>query len=356
MKEFDYIIVGGGCAGLSLAYELDTHNKLENKTLAIIEPRDQYKRDKTWSFWKVFNHNFEDCVKKTWRNFSINSLSGSKHLKCDDFPYQSIDSGLFYEKINNKLKENKNISFYKSIDKINTNNALIFNSVPIIRDQDGQIWQHFCGVEIKTKHNIFDKEIINLMDFDCDQKNDVHFFYTLPFDKNKALIETTWLSKMTDKTLLDYENQLNEYIQKNLKIKNYEIVYKEQGAIPLFYPSNTNDKNIINIGTAGGMTRLSTGYTFLNIQEHSKYIRINIDNLKNIKQFRIKKKYKFLDKIFLKVLEKYPEKMPGIFFNMFNSSPSTIIKFLSNKSNFIEDLSVIFKMPKWIFIKALIKS
>ena len=40
MKEFDYIIIGGGCAGLSLAYELEIHNKLENKTLAIIEPRD----------------------------------------------------------------------------------------------------------------------------------------------------------------------------------------------------------------------------------------------------------------------------------------------------------------------------
>ena len=35
MKEFDYIIIGGGCAGLSLAYELDDHKKLENKTLAI---------------------------------------------------------------------------------------------------------------------------------------------------------------------------------------------------------------------------------------------------------------------------------------------------------------------------------
>ena len=39
MKEFDYIIIGGGCAGLSLAYELETHNKLKDKTLAIIEPR-----------------------------------------------------------------------------------------------------------------------------------------------------------------------------------------------------------------------------------------------------------------------------------------------------------------------------
>ena len=46
MKEFDYIIIGGGCAGLSLAYELEAHGKLQDKTLAIIEPRSNYKRDK----------------------------------------------------------------------------------------------------------------------------------------------------------------------------------------------------------------------------------------------------------------------------------------------------------------------
>ena len=69
MKEFDYIINGGGCAGLSLAYELNIHSELSNKTLAIIENRDEYKRDKTWSFWRVSSHNFEDCVKKNWSNF-----------------------------------------------------------------------------------------------------------------------------------------------------------------------------------------------------------------------------------------------------------------------------------------------
>ena len=53
MKDFDYIIIGGGCAGLTLAYELEYHDKLKNKTLAIIEKRDEYKRDKTWSYWKT---------------------------------------------------------------------------------------------------------------------------------------------------------------------------------------------------------------------------------------------------------------------------------------------------------------
>ena len=138
-----------------------------------------------------------------------------------------------------------------------------------------------------------------------------------------------------------------------MKIKNYEITYKEEGAIPLFYPLNKNEKNKINIGTAGGMTRLSTGYTFLNIQEHSKYIRENIDNISKAKKFEIDRKYKFLDEIFLRVLKKNPEKMSDVFFRMFKTSPNTVIKFLSNKSNFLEDLSIIFKMPKLIFIKAL---
>ena len=353
MKEFDYVIIGGGCAGLSLAYELEVHEKLKDKTLAIIEPRSEYKRDKTWSFWKVVPHNFDDCVKKNWKNFTINISNKTNHLECKDYPYQSIDSGLFYEKINNKLKENKNISFFKDISKVNTKNSFIFNSVPEIKKNHNNLWQHFCGVEIETKNNFFDEEIFNLMDFDCEQRESVHFFYTLPYSKNKALIETTWLSKMNDNSQKDYDNQIKEYIEKNLKIKNYEITYKEEGAIPLFYPLYKREGNKLNIGTAGGMTRLSTGYTFLNIQEHSKYLRENVENISNSRRFEISKKYQFLDDIFLRVLNKHPEKMSNIFFNMFETSPKTVIKFLSNKSNFFEDLKIILKMPKWIFIKAL---
>ena len=54
------------------------------------------------------------------------------------------------------------------------------------------------------------------MDFNCDQRNDVHFFYTLPFSKNKALIETTWLSDLEDQSLMDYDLQLENYIKNNL--------------------------------------------------------------------------------------------------------------------------------------------
>ncbi len=353
MKEFDYIIIGGGCAGLSLAYELEINDKLKEKTLAIIETREEYKRDKTWSFWKVFDHHFEDCVIKSWNHFTINTSENSNELTNKKFPYQSIDSGKFYKKINSRLSTNSNVSFFKNLNEINSENSIIFNSVSEKELDKSKLWQHFQGIEIETPKSIFDEEIINLMDFNCDQRNDVHFFYTLPFSKNKALVESTWLSNLEDQSLKNYDLQLENYIENNLGIKNYKINFTEKGAIPLFSPSLKNNDKMINIGSAGGMTRLSTGYTFLNIQEHSRYIVENIDNINMAKTFSLGKKYQFLDKVFLKVLEKHPEKMPKIFFNMFKTSSNTIIKFLSNKSNIIEDINVISKMPKLIFLQAL---
>ena len=259
MKEFDYIIIGGGCAGLSLAYELEVYDKLKDKTLAIIEPREDYKRDKTWSFWKVFSHNFDECVKKSWNNFTINTPDNTKYVNCEPTPYQTIDSGMFYEKILSKLKLNKNIQFFKSIDEIDKSNSVIFNSVPNFENKQSELWQHFCGVEIETDKDFFDDEIFNLMDFACDQRNKVHFFYTLPFTKRNALVETTWISDLNNEKLKDYDEQIDNYLSNHLNIRNCKINFKETGAIPLFRQKNVSKLNEIYIGSAGGMTRLSTG-------------------------------------------------------------------------------------------------
>ena len=117
-------------------------------------------------------------------------------------------------KINSKLSSNPNVSFFKNLNEINSENSIIFNSVYEKELDKSELWQHFQGVEIETSKNIFDEEIINLMDFNCDQRNDVHFFYTLPFSKNKALVETTWLSNLENHSLKDYDLQLENYIKK----------------------------------------------------------------------------------------------------------------------------------------------
>ena len=136
--------------------------------MLIIETRKEYKRDKTWSFWKVFDHNFDDCVIKSWNNFTINTPESYHELTNKRFPYQSIDSGKFYKKINSKLSSNPNVSFFKNLNEINSENSIIFNSVYEKELDKSELWQHFQGVEIETSKNIFDEEIINLMDFNCD--------------------------------------------------------------------------------------------------------------------------------------------------------------------------------------------
>ena len=174
MKEFDYIIIGGGCAGLSLAYELDINQKLKDKTLAIIEPRDEYKKDKTWSFWRVTPHNFEDCIKKSWGNFTINIPNNTKHVECSNTPYQTIDSGLFYKKIINKLKQNININFFKSIREINTENSFVFNSVSNLEENKNNLWQHFSEVldkQIDEEISKAEQEINNLRESAPDKIN-----------------------------------------------------------------------------------------------------------------------------------------------------------------------------------------
>ena len=75
------------------------------------------------------------------------------------------------------------------------------------------MWQHFSGVEIETDKIFLMIEIFNLMDFDCDQRNSVHFFYTLPFTKRTALVETTWISELMMKNLKDYDEQIDNYLR-----------------------------------------------------------------------------------------------------------------------------------------------
>ena len=70
MKEFDYIIIGGGCAGLSLAYELEVYEKLKDKTLAIIEPRENYKKS-----GKIYVSNIEKIIETFLSFFDLIKLS-----------------------------------------------------------------------------------------------------------------------------------------------------------------------------------------------------------------------------------------------------------------------------------------
>ena len=374
MKKFDYIIVGAGCSGLSLAYEMNVKNLFNDKTCAIIDKRKEFNRDKIWSYWNIYEHSFYDCLINKWDKFCVKKNQNEIILDCENFQYQSIDSQKFYKKILDNLNSNKNIKLIlnKSVDKIyeNKDEAIVQCSDEIFRTdiifnssldnkttKESELFQHFYGCEVVFDENVNLPEYPIIMDFNCNQDSWVHFFYTLPMGKNKIFIENTWISNEKSFAFERYIAEINYYIQNNLNYKKkYKTNYSEIGSIPMFhFKNNMKYKKLINIGTAGNLTRKSTGYTFLNIQKSVKQIVINISKKRNIKESSVSLKYNYLDNIFIKVLLEKKGSMYEVFFDLFKKNKTKdIVKFLSNTSNWFEDLRIILSMPKLIFIKKLL--
>ena len=374
MEKFDYIIVGAGCSGLSLAYEMNVKNLFNDKTCAIIDKRKEFNRDKIWSYWNIYEHSFYDCLINKWDKFCVKKNQNEIILDCENFQYQSIDSQKFYKKILDNLNSNKNIKLIlnKSVDKIyeNKDEAIVQCSDEIFRTdiifnssldnkttKESELFQHFYGCEVVFDENVNLPEYPIIMDFNCNQDSCVHFFYTLPMGKNKIFIENTWISNEKSFAFERYIAEINYYIQNNLNYKKkYKTNYSEIGSIPMFhFKNNVKYKKLINIGTAGNLTRKSTGYTFLNIQKSVKQIVINILKEQNIKEVSVSLKYNYLDNIFIKVLLEKKGSMYEVFFDLFKKNKTKdIVKFLSNTSNWFEDLRIILSMPKLIFIKKLL--
>ena len=373
MNNYDFIIIGAGCSGLSLLYEMNKSNILKNKTCAIFDKRKQFTKDKIWSYWNIFDHSFSDCLLDQWDKVIV---KGNEEivLDCKDFTYQSVNSEKFYDKILKNVADNKNIKFFldhsvdeiseedgqitiKSKDETYKANLVFDSSLRNNNTNDAKIYQHFYGCEVNFKENINLSKYPTLMDFNCDQGNWTHFFYTLPLSDKKIFIETTWISDQQNSTIDEYMSEINEYIQKNLNYKKeYTFGYNEMGSIPMFhFQQKTEYKKIIKIGAAANLTRKSTGYTFLNIQKFTKELVQKLIKNQIISNVQIQSKYNFLDKIFIKVLLEEKSNMHKIFFRLFKkNNTKDIISFLSNDSNFMQDIKIILSMPKLIFIKKLL--
>ena len=118
----------------------------------------------------------------------------------------------------------------------------------------------------------------------------------------------------------------------------------------------SNSKNVLNIGTAGGWTKASTGYTFKNtIKQSERVVSVLKKSTIDFREFHKPNRFLFYDKLFVSVLYKNNELGKKIFSSMFlKVKPEKIFKFLDEESNLKEELEIILACPKIPFIKALL--
>ena len=265
-------------------YKMTLSEKFQDKTILLIDFDAKKTNDRTWCFWEKPNHQWENVVSKKWKTAFFANENQSRNIDLKPYEYNMIRGLDFYNLVLELIAKQKNITFVN--DKIvgfndNSNQVQVicesknyscdklFNSIHDRKESENQskypvLQQHFIGWFIKSEQEVFDPEMATFMDFSLKQNGNTKFMYVLPTSKTEALLEPTLFSHKHLK-LAEYETEFKNYAQK-LGIKNYEIVDKERGSIPMtsykFWKNNT--KNVLNIGTSGGWTKASTGFTFYN--------------------------------------------------------------------------------------------
>jgi len=375
MKHYHYIFTGSGLAALMTVYEMVLSGKFNDKSILLIDENAKKSNDRTWCFWDDKNV-FNDIVSNRWNAAWFKNESFEGKLALNPYQYKMVKGIDFYNFIFDIISKQSNIHFsnQKVIDfKELGNHCLvyteketftchqIFNSIfkpEIVKNQSKYpfLHQHFIGWFIKSKEAIFNSDCATFMDFSVAQKGNTRFMYVLPTSKTEALLEYTLFSKeLLSKD--EYETKIKNYIQ-NLGITDFEIIEKEQGNIPMTcYPFwKHNSKNIINIGSAGGWTKASSGYTFKNATKKSKALVEFLTKENDLRKFHKTNIFWFYDLLLLDILDRKNELGSTIFSSMFKDGNSTVIfKFLDEESSLWEDLQVIWKCPKWLFIKAFFR-
>lgn len=375
MKHFHYIFTGTGLAALMTIYEMIQSNQFNDKSILLIDEVKKEKNDKTWCFWDNKNI-FDSIVSKKWNAIQFKSDKVERVMKLNSYEYKMIRSKDFYKKILDVIAKNENITITQSkvtdfrelgnhcivktdLENYTCNKVInsIFNPT-LIHEQTKYplIQQHFIGWYIKTESEYFNDAEATFMDFSINQKNNTRFMYVLPISKKECLIEYTLFSKdLLEKE--EYEIEIEKYIKK-LGVDKYEIIEKEYGNIPMtcypFWKNNT--KNIINIGSAGGWTKASTGYTFKNATKKSKELVQILVNKSDFNTLNYWNRFWFYDLILLDILFEKNHLGSAIFSSIFKKNkPETIFRFLDEESSFMGDLKIIIQCPKIIFIESLFK-
>ncbi len=376
MQKYDYIITGMGASGLMLVYHMISDPYFDNKQIVLIDQEIKNQNDRTWSFWEIGDGIWDKIISKKWNTIYFGSEDFSAHIKILPYQYKTIRSKDFYSFVLKAITAKPNITILNeqlisltdegSVVKVETNQQVhladkVFNSVVLFSEYKHQKYypvlnQHFVGWFVKTEKPSFDLETATFMDFTVAQKGNTRFMYVLPTSETEALFEYTLFSE----DLLEeqeYETEIKQYLE-DKGITQYEIVEKEKGCIPMtcYEFKKKNSKNILHIGTAGGWTKPSTGFTFnlslKKVQKLTKYLKTNDD----ISKFGRRTKFWYYDLLFLDVLYKENEIGSTLFSRLFRKNDTAkILKFLDEETTLLEDIKITTSLPWRRFLKALFK-
>ena len=358
MKIYKAAIIGLGPSGLAVNKIL--YGDSSNEVIAF-ENEDINKRDNYFGFWLTdWMKPFENIIEKKWYQWTIGNNNINIIHTTSDKPYCVISYKTwknFCLETKNKLEiKNKKVAKYfpiKNYFKVITYDNTEYYAEKIYdsrstKEKEGELLQHFYGINITVADNTFNDNELTLMYF-TGEKNLLHFMYILPFSHNKALVESTVFSKgVFDNSW--YREKIYKYLnQKN--IIEFKETSAEKGIIPMFMASekNSSSPKVFNIGIRGGACKPSTGYAFSFLIKQIQLLKHSKKNSVNIHKFLDRK----MDNIFINYLKNNNEDGQSFINLALNLNGNEFQSFMMGDSNLLTKFKIVKSMPKLKFIKEL---
>lgn len=376
--RYGFVILGAGCAGLSLCYYLLQRGVTE--PILLLDHKATFDDDRTWCFWDVEDTPFSHLAIENWRSWSVTADNRTITQTSESHPYLCLAAGDFHEYVLKRISAHPNVTLRlgESAEGYEERGgrALVRTSgnsyaARVVLDGRGlapgspafgelrgsSCWvpQQFLGMRLRTTRPVFDPEVCTLMDFSVSQSQGLRFMYTLPFGEREALVENVYLADV-DVSAKEHRAEISAYLLDRYGISphEYRVDGEERGYIPMtdyHFPRRTGEHSY-SIGMLGGETRPSTGYTFLRIQRYCRALAETLAGGGEPPHRVDSRRFETLDAIFLRFMRRHPERCPDIYARMFGRvPPDALVRFLTERSTPMEDLRLILALPKTPFLK-----
>ncbi len=383
--EVDVALVGAGGAGLSLVLALDAAARragVPPPSVAVIDPVHRSgatPSDRTWCWWTPTDE-VDPLVHRAWSQVELVDRGGAaRDYDLGDLRYVMLRSPDLYAAADAVLDRWAGLGLAHRLQQPVTEIAdgeehaviqagperviarwvLDSRPAPPARPGSVHLLQHFRGWTVRFDEPVLEPGRATLMDFTVPQPaRGIAFAYCLPLDEHRALVEYTEFSPARLGPA-GYDAALTGYLERRWKVgPGHGLVVEavEDGAIPMTDAvfARVVGRRVFRIGTAGGATRPSTGYTFATMRRQAAVMaEALIAGRPPIPPRPHRRRHRWMDAVLLRALDRGYLDGPDLFTGLFAANrPAAVLGFLDGESTLLQELALMRSSPIGPMIRA----
>ncbi|WP_052341416.1 lycopene cyclase family protein [Salinarimonas rosea] len=380
----DLVILGGGCAGASLAERLAEAGPAAPRTL-VVEARDggsgtgtRFGDDRTWCFWRTRRHRHEGIVARSWSRVRVATREGRGGVaETPSTPYQMIRGGDFHDAARAAISAAPRVELATGtrvaavtrlpdgLWRVETSAGpvtagAVVDTRPDRRPAPGaaRLWQSFHGREIACDRASFDPGTVELMRFLPPRGDRIAFAYVLPLAPDRALVEATvFAADPLPPPALAAD--LADAIAEATGGRGGAVLREEHGVLPMGLlgpplPGPTG-AGLVRAGLMAGGARPSSGYAFRRIQAWADACSASLLAGRGpVAAAPDGRLLAFMDRLFVRVLAADPARGPDLFASLFRRTPpARLVRFLSDEPSLLDAAAMAASLPPAPFLRTL---